>query len=181
MKACLKCRQELADDATYCSFCGAAQRQETGWNVTGKVLRRSAGDYKIAGVCGGLGEYLGVDAALVRLIWIVLTIIPGAILLGVLAYGLAWLIMPAGVPGTRVPPVKRLMRSADRRVAGVCGGLADYFGVDPTAVRLLWIVLTVIPGFIICGVLAYIVAWLVMPPARQPMNADVAPATPAGG
>ena len=56
---------------------------------------------------------------------------------------------------------KRLYRIRDGRlVAGVCAGLAAYFGIDPTLVRLAFVVLTVFGGF---GVLLYLGAWLVIP------------------
>lgn len=56
---------------------------------------------------------------------------------------------------------KKLYRSrTDRMLAGVCGGIAKYFDMDPTIVRLLW-VLAIFLGF--SGVLAYIVAAIVIP------------------
>ena len=56
---------------------------------------------------------------------------------------------------------KRLYRIQDGRlVAGVCAGLAAYFGIDPTLVRLGFVVLTVFGGF---GILLYLGAWLVIP------------------
>ncbi|PXV60763.1 phage shock protein C (PspC) family protein [Dyella jiangningensis] len=56
---------------------------------------------------------------------------------------------------------KRLHRSlTDRKIAGVCGGVAEYLGWDPTLVRLLWVILTLLGG---SGVLIYIVLWIVMP------------------
>jgi phage shock protein PspC (stress-responsive transcriptional regulator) len=56
---------------------------------------------------------------------------------------------------------KRLYRARDGRiVAGVCAGLADYFGVDPTLVRLVFAVVTIFGG---AGVLAYLLAWIVIP------------------
>ena len=56
---------------------------------------------------------------------------------------------------------KRLYRLRDGRVvAGVCAGLAAYFGVDPTLVRLAFALLTVFGG---AGVLLYLCAWVVMP------------------
>ena len=56
---------------------------------------------------------------------------------------------------------KRLHRSlTDKKLAGVCGGLAEYLGWDPTLVRLLWVVLTLLGG---SGVLIYLVLWIVMP------------------
>jgi phage shock protein PspC (stress-responsive transcriptional regulator) len=57
--------------------------------------------------------------------------------------------------------VKRLYRSEkNRMLGGVCGGLAEYFNVDPTIVRLLWILFVLTFG---TGVLAYLVAWLIVP------------------
>ena len=56
---------------------------------------------------------------------------------------------------------KRLYRIRDGRVvAGVCAGLAAYFGVDPTLVRLAFALLTVFGGL---GILLYLGAWVVIP------------------
>jgi phage shock protein PspC (stress-responsive transcriptional regulator) len=58
---------------------------------------------------------------------------------------------------------KRLSRSRnDRKLAGVCGGIAEYYGWDPTLVRVAWIVLTLLGG---SGILIYLIMWLVMPEA----------------
>lgn len=56
---------------------------------------------------------------------------------------------------------KRLMRSStDKKIAGVCAGLADYFDIDPVIVRVIWLVLL----FCACsGLLAYIILWIVVP------------------
>ena len=56
---------------------------------------------------------------------------------------------------------KRLYRLREGRVvAGVCAGLAAYFGIDPTLVRLAFAVVTVFGGI---GILVYLVAWIVIP------------------
>lgn len=56
---------------------------------------------------------------------------------------------------------KRLTRSThDRMLAGVCGGIAAFLGWDPTVVRIVWIVLTMLGG---SGIILYLVLWLVMP------------------
>jgi phage shock protein C len=58
---------------------------------------------------------------------------------------------------------KRLYRSrSNRKLAGVCAGIAEYFGWDPTLVRVAWIVLTLLGG---SGILIYLIMWLVMPEA----------------
>lgn len=56
---------------------------------------------------------------------------------------------------------KRIYRTREGRiVAGVCSGLARYFGIDATLVRLAFGVLTIFGGM---GVLAYLIAWLIVP------------------
>lgn len=57
---------------------------------------------------------------------------------------------------------KQLMRSEDRMVAGVAGGLAEYFNTDPTLIRILFVLLTLL-GFGGLGILTYIVLWIIMP------------------
>ena len=158
---CHRCAAEIDDTAAFCARCGASQRHH---GAEPRRLERSVTDRQLAGVCGGLGVYLGLDPVLVRVLWIVLTVIPGAILFGVIAYLVAWLIIPEAAGAERAAPRKRLTRSVtDTKVAGVCGGLAEYCGVDSTPVRLLWVVLTICPGAIIGGLIVYGVAWLVMP------------------
>jgi phage shock protein C len=73
---------------------------------------------------------------------------------------------------------KRLMRSAtDVKIAGVCGGVAEYFEVDPTVVRLVWVLLCLLPVPVVPAFLGYIVAWIVMPKAPVPTVAAAQPAT----
>ena len=56
---------------------------------------------------------------------------------------------------------KKLYRSrVDRRIAGVCGGLAVYFNVDPTIIRLIWVIFALTFG---SGLLAYLICALVIP------------------
>lgn len=61
-------------------------------------------------------------------------------------------------------PVRRLAKSSTNRlVCGVCAGIAEYFGWDPTIVRLVWIAASVILGAGFLGVAAYFIAAVVMP------------------
>lgn len=80
----------------------------------------------------------------------------------------------APVVGVPVGVHKRLMRSStDKKIAGVCGGLAEYFDLDPMLVRILWLVLLFFAG---TGVLAYLVLWILLPvaPARIAATSSVA-------
>jgi len=59
---------------------------------------------------------------------------------------------------------KRLYRSKKSRIiGGVCGGIGEYFDVDPVLIRLLWLILVFGFG---TGVLAYIIAWIIIPEKR---------------
>jgi phage shock protein C len=123
------------------------------------------GEGRLAGVCAGIAAYLEVDVTIVRLAWVILSIFPGALIGGVVAYAGAWLIMPEGAATATASGRSRLMRSAtDRKIAGVCGGIAAYFVVDSTLVRVAVVILSIYPGAIICGIIAYLIAWFIIPP-----------------
>ena len=56
---------------------------------------------------------------------------------------------------------KRLYKSStDKKVCGVCGGIANYFDVDPTVISLIWVIFTLVGG---SGLIAYIIAAIIMP------------------
>jgi len=56
--------------------------------------------------------------------------------------------------------VKRLYRSSNRILGGVCSGIADYFNTDPTIVRILWVLFSLIYGV---GILFYLICWFIIP------------------
>ena len=56
--------------------------------------------------------------------------------------------------------MKRLTKSYDRKLCGVCGGIAEYLNIDPTILRLIWLLLVLCAG---TGMLAYIIAAIIMP------------------
>ena len=63
---------------------------------------------------------------------------------------------------------KRLYRSeSDKMIGGVCGGIAEFFALDPTLVRLGYILLSVFTVF--SGVLAYFILWVVVPKRKSLM------------
>jgi phage shock protein C len=189
-------------------------------------LMRSRRDRVIAGVCGGLGQYFGVDPVLIRALWVFLALITWGIG-GVFFYLLALLVMPENtgeeqLPVHRLPiqgnvfwggllvlagfyflasaiggqfipswiwgvmqtasislvliaagllvifsisrreSTRRLTRSRkERMIAGVCGGLGQYFKIDATWVRLIWILLTLVSVGV--GAILYVVAMLAIP------------------
>lgn len=65
------------------------------------------------------------------------------------------------------PTIKRLHLSAtDKKLAGVCGGIGEYFGIDSTIIRVGWVLLTILTG-IFPGIIGYIIAAVVMPPEGE--------------
>lgn len=63
----------------------------------------------------------------------------------------------------QAPAQKRLVRSTtNKKIAGVCAGLAQYFDLDVTLIRVIWLVLLLCAG---TGLIAYIICWIVIPVA----------------
>ena len=64
--------------------------------------------------------------------------------------------------------MKKLYRDvAGKKIAGVCGGIGKYLEIDPTIVRIVFLILAVVYG---CGILAYVAAWVIVPaePVEEP-------------
>lgn len=131
-------------------------------------VTRSRDGY-IAGVCEGLGNHFGVNSNLIRVGWLAAVLFFGT---GILLYGLLWWLMPRedNVPleaavwpsrrdGRHQAPWARTV--ADRKLLGVCGGLAQRWQVDPLWVRLGTLALFTVSGGLV--VVAYVIAAVAMP------------------
>jgi phage shock protein PspC (stress-responsive transcriptional regulator) len=82
----------------------------------------------------------------------------------------------ASPTGGYAAPAKRLMRSSrDKKIGGVCAGLADYFDLDPTIVRIVWLLAVFCAG---TGGLVYLILWIALPLAPA-ATALAVPASPA--
>jgi phage shock protein PspC (stress-responsive transcriptional regulator) len=173
---CPSCQKEIADNSRFCYLCGTRLIAPAPAPVPGvgpHRLYRSVRDRKIGGVCGGLGEYFEIDPTIIRVLF-ALSIITG---FGLVAYLVAWLVIPLAPDGSWAPelPARRLRRSAsDKKLGGVCAGVADYLGIDPTVVRVLWLCSVFIGGFGLC---AYLLLWFILPLEETP---PAGYATPAG-
>lgn len=236
-------------------------QNQTAPNADGpRRLYRSVVDRKLAGVCGGVAEYFGLDTGLVRVLWVISCFFG---LSGAIAYIVVWAIVPdnplgmsapvrppsnsgryiwgtllivlglvwladrhdfyflvpwrwhyfwpdwlgagvilsilligvglflvfrgvpenkfaqsSGVPtssnftpmGESAMNAKRLLRSrSDRMIGGVCGGMAEYFNIDPSIVRVGWVLLTFFSGFFL-GIIAYAVLMVVVPEQNPEAN-----------
>jgi phage shock protein PspC (stress-responsive transcriptional regulator) len=79
-------------------------------------------------------------------------------------------------PGGPPRATKRLRRSVtDRKIAGVCGGIAEYFEVDSTIVRLIWVLVILLPIPLVPAFIGYFLAWLILPKAPLPATSAEPP------
>ena len=62
---------------------------------------------------------------------------------------------------------KLYLSDKDRKISGVCGGIAEYFDIDSTLVRLIWVVVSLVFSLGIGGLVIYIIAALIIPKNRQ--------------
>lgn len=126
-----------------------------------KKLYRYRNDRKLFGVCSGLAAYLGIDATVVRMIWAICILAAG---FGVLAYLICAIIIPETPPdyveAVQASNIPRLRKSqTDKKIAGVCGGIAEHFGFDATVLRVIWVIAAFFAG---AGFWAYIIAAILM-------------------
>jgi phage shock protein PspC (stress-responsive transcriptional regulator) len=128
-----------------------------------KRLYRSGEERKLAGVCAGLGEYFELDPVFFRLFFLFSILFGG---LGAIAYLMLWILVPLRAGGHAAARAdRRLQLSArERMIGGVCGGLGEYFELDPVLFRAAFLVLAFLGGL---GILLYVILWLLIPGAGR--------------
>jgi phage shock protein PspC (stress-responsive transcriptional regulator) len=186
--------EELREQTYSSSSAGTTSAQQAAFTEAPpkqkRGLYRDTSDKFLGGVCSGIAAYLNIYPAIVRILFAV--IILGTWFLGLLAYVIMWIVLPAkeveGYTG------KRLFRNPDGKIiGGVCSGLAAYFNKRAKGIRLIFLAPILLNIFInmlglgdrgdfiffpnvIFGSLAsifvvgYIILWIVLPPARSPYD-----------
>ncbi len=94
---CTRCGVEIDEKVRYCSSCGHPTKlaEAAGNPYASPRLALDTEHKKIAGVCAGFARYLGVDALLIRIVWLALVLGAG---FGCAAYLIAWILMPKDEP-----------------------------------------------------------------------------------
>jgi len=138
-------------------------------------LYRSRKDRFLAGICGGLGNYFKIDPAFIRLFILAITVLT-ALFPVFIAYLIGWILIPEAPKGYKPPKYKKLFKSVkNRRISGLCGGLGEYLKVDPTLVRVLFILVMVLTAFIPM-VITYCVGSIIIrdkPSKHQPIEVEI--------
>jgi len=91
---CSACGREIVNESNFCYLCGARQTSARAYYRPQTRLERSATDYKIAGVCGGLAKHWDLDPTLVRVVWVLLVLFPVPFVPAVLGYFVCWIVIP---------------------------------------------------------------------------------------
>lgn len=144
-----------------------------------KRLYRDENHKILGGVCSGIANYFGIDPVIMRIVAIVFF---GA---AFIPYIVIWLVVPSTAVKAIGSPRKRLFRDIDnKRIAGVCSGIAQYFGVNTRLVRVLYLLPFIsiafgmshmfgwsFPHFLSlsfspAATISYIILWILVPEAK---------------
>lgn len=130
--------------------------------MKGKKLYKSP-DKKLCGVCGGIADYFNIDPTLVRIIAVAIALYSvGAAAIIYFVLALAIDNPPADYYQIYQNNSKKLTKSADKRISGVCGGIANAMNIDPVIIRIAWGLITALTA-VVPGTVLYIVAACIMP------------------
>ncbi len=117
----------------------------------------------LGGVCAGLGHYFSIDPVWPRVLFALLVLGSYGGLL--LAYIILWIVIPNSNQLPDDASIKKMYRDPEKKVlGGVASGVAAFFGVDITVIRVLFIVFAFLGGL---GLLLYIILWIALPQANS--------------
>jgi len=132
-----------------------------------KRLFRNEKKRILGGVASGIAHYFGIDALWIRLVILLLflNVLFGPIsALVLITYIILWIVIPGSHDLAEDKDVKKMYRNPENRVlGGVAGGIAAYFGVDSTVIRLVLVLSVFLGG---SGLILYLILWIITPEAN---------------
>jgi phage shock protein PspC (stress-responsive transcriptional regulator) len=168
----LRGKQPTTDTREQTTESSSESTSTTSRTTEPKRLYRDVKRKALGGVLAGLAHYFNIDVVWMRIIFLLLFFglppinddfgpISGFVFLG---YFVCWIVFPPNANLDEDKKIKKFYRDNDNKVlGGVCSGLAAYFGVDITVIRLLFVLGVFLFG---TGFLAYIILWIVAPKAQ---------------
>ncbi len=140
--------------------------RETTHSEGHKKLYRDAHRKILGGVAAGIAQYFRMDPLWIRLLIVALLFVDVFASLGtitIVVYIVLWIVLPPSYDLPEDEKVKKLYRNPDDKViSGVSSGIAAYFGIDATVVRLLFVLSVLLFG---TGALVYVILWIITPQA----------------
>lgn len=133
-----------------------------------KRLYRDTERKVLGGVAAGIAHYFKTDPLWIRLVFLIFFFADAFASFGTITlvtYIVLWIVLPGNSSLSQNAKVKKLFRNPDDKViGGVSGGIAAYFGSDPTVIRLLFVLSIFLGG---TGLLIYIILWIITPEAKS--------------
>jgi phage shock protein PspC (stress-responsive transcriptional regulator) len=158
--------EALEEDTAYRAY-ERTDDTYTGEESGRRRLYRDTGRKVLGGVAAGIAHYFKTDPLWIRLILIIFFFADAFASFGTITlvtYIVLWIVLPGRTDLKPDDKVKKLFRNPDDRViGGVSGGIAAYFGTDPTVIRLLFVFSIFLGG---TGLVIYIILWIITPEAK---------------
>ncbi len=137
-------------------------KSSSGQGSASKKLYRDQRRKILGGVCAGLAHYFNIDPVWPRLLFALLVL--GSYGGLIIVYIILWILLPASDDLKEEADVKKMFRDSEKKViGGVASGVANFFGIDLTLVRVLFVVFAIVGGI---GFLVYLILWIALPEAR---------------
>ena len=122
-------------------------------------------DKKLCGLCAGIGNYFNLDPTFIRIAITFLTLITALFPMLIIYLAMSLVVPQAPDDYVEVNDGRILTRGIDKKISCVCSGYAEYFGVDTTIVRLIFVILFLFVGG---GFWLYLISLLFMPTFHTP-------------
>ncbi|MDF9798317.1 phage shock protein PspC (stress-responsive transcriptional regulator) [Catalinimonas alkaloidigena] len=160
----------MEEDTSYKAYSSAEDTKSEAYEETygRKRLYRDTERKVLGGVAAGIAHYFKTDPLWIRLAFLIFFFADAFASFGTITlvtYIVLWIVLPGNDALSLNAKVKKLFRNPDDKViGGVSGGIAAYFGSDPTVIRLLFVLSIFLGG---TGLLIYVILWIITPEAKS--------------